>query len=229
MDRMKEVIEFFKDPKKKSLTQLGIYFIFFIFVFIVLSGSPETPIQVDKNTQEKTAIETYKDMYSYTYKVTYTNLDKIDIIEGTYYKDKSLFNYNNSKYYYEDNLYIINNDLYYLSNIEYDITKIFNKNLYNIFSDLIEESKTTYKDGTIVINYTIDSNKIYKYLYGIEGNYTNLINVSITENENKINNILIDLTNLNINLTKIEIEYSYLDLITGLDFNKSNYTYEESL
>ena len=44
-----------------------------------------------------------------------------------------------------------------------------------------------------------------------------------------IESIIFDLTNLNMNLTKIEIEYSYLDQITSLSFNKENYTYKESL
>ena len=33
-------------------------------------------------------------------------------------------------------LYVINNDSYILSNIEYDVSKIFNKNLHTIFDNL---------------------------------------------------------------------------------------------
>jgi len=168
-------------------------------------------------------------MNGYIYNVNYTNIDKTDTILGTYYNNASTFTYNNQKYYYEDSLYAIDNDSYYLANIEYNISKIFNKNLYNIIKDLTEESKTTYKDGTIVTNYTIDSNKIYNYLFDLEGTYTNNVNISIKENSNEIHNIVIDLTNLGLNLTKIEVEYSYMNLIDKLDFNKDNYTYRESL
>ena len=70
---------------------------------------------------------------------------------------------------------------------------------------------------------------MYNYLYGLDSAYTNLVNVQIKENENEIHNIVIDLTNLGLNLTKIEVEYSYLNEITSLSFNKDNYTYKESL
>ena len=38
-----------------------------------------------------------------------------------------------------------------------------------------------------------------------------------------------NLTNLGLNLTKIEVEYSYMDQITSLSFNKDHYTFKESL
>lgn len=228
MEYIKKIREFLKDPKKKALTQLGIYFVFFIFVFILLNGGNDNvvtpPVEETKNP-----LEIYNDMNGYIYKVTYTNINKVDVIEGTYYNKASLFTYNNLKYYYGDSLYVIDNDTYYLSNIEYNISKIFNNNLYNIIKDLEEESKTTYKDGTVITNYIIDSNKIYNYLFDTESIYTNTATISIKENQNEIHNIVIDLTNLNMNLTKIEVEYSYLDQITSLSFNKENYTYKESL
>lgn len=228
MEYVKKIKEFLSDPKKKSLTQLGLYAIFFIFVFIFLNSAEKTT-SVPKIEETKTPLEYYSDMTGYIYKTTYTNKDKVDIIEGSYYDNKSIFTYNNIKYYYEDALYIIDNDSYYLGNIEYDISKIFSNNFDSIIEELEEESKTTYKDGTIITSYTIDSNKMYNYLYGLDSTYTNLVNVQIKENENQIHNIVIDLTNLGLNLTKIEVEYSYLNEVTSLSFNKDNYTYKESL
>jgi len=227
MGYIKDIKEALKDPKKKSLTQLGLWLIFFIFVSIILRNADSSNPPIVE--EPKTSMETYESMNGYIYNVNYTNIDKTDTILGTYYNNASTFTYNNQKYYYEDSLYAIDNDSYYLANIEYNISKIFNKNLYNIIKDLTEESKTTYKDGTIVTNYTIDSNKIYNYLFDLEGTYTNNVNISIKENSNEIHNIVIDLTNLGLNLTKIEVEYSYMNLIDKLDFNKDNYTYRESL
>lgn len=229
MEYIRSIREFLKDPKKKALTQLGLYAIFFIFVFILISGGNSSESTSTLVEETKTPIEFFEEMKGYTYKLTYTNIDKIDVIEGTYYDNKSLFTYNNLKYYYEDSLYIIDNNTYYLSNIEYNIFKVFSSNLSTIIKDLEEESKTMYKDGTVVTNYNIDSNKIYNYLFENESTYNNLSSISITETQNEIHNIVIDLTNLGINLTKIEIEYMYLDKVTGLDFNKDNYTYKESL
>ena len=178
MNYIKNMREALKDPKKKALTQLGLYAIFFAFVFILVGISKNVPSNqiID---EYKTSKEVYEDMISYDYKVTYTNIDKIDIIEGTYYNNASLFTYNNLKYYYEDSLYAINSDSYSLANIEYNILKIFNNNLYNIFNDLEEVSKTTYKDGMVVTNYTANSNKIYSYLFDAESTYTNNVNINI--------------------------------------------------
>lgn len=226
MEYIRKVKEFLKDPKKKALTQLGIYAIFFIFVFALLNSSSNNTQPLE---EPKTPIESYEEMQGYNYKVTYTNMDKIDIVEGTYYDNKSLFTYNNQKYYYEDSLYIIDNDSYYLTGIGYNIPKIFSKNLISIINELEEESKTAYKDGTLVTTYTIDSNKMYNYLFELESNYDSLVTISITESEEEIHNIVIDLTSLGLNLTKIEIDYTYINMITNLDFNKENYTYKESI
>lgn len=228
MNYIKQVKEFLKDPKKKALTQLGIYAVFFIFVFILLSMNGNNT-KVNPIEEEKTPLEAYEQMKGYNYKVTYTSIEKTDTIEGTYYDNKSLFNYNGFKYYYEDNLYVIDNDSYYLSNIEYNVSKMFNNNLINIINELEELSKTTYKDGKIEINYTIDSNKIYNYLFELESSYDNLVNVSIVEIDNKIQNIVLDLSNLGLNLIKIEISYENIDEIENLNFNKDNYNYKESL
>lgn len=227
MKNIKELKEMLKNPKKKALVQLGIYAIFFIFVAILLRGTDNKPTKIIE--EQKSPIEFYEDMESYNYKVTYTNIDKVDTIDGIYVDNISIFNFNNFKYYYEEDLYIIDNDSYYLMDIEYNISKIFNNNLINIIEDLEEESKTTYKDGTIVTNYTIDSNKLYNYLFDLEYNYDNKCTITITENENEIYNIIIDATNLGLNLTNIEVEYSNMDMIEDLEFNIDNYTYKESL
>ena len=227
MKYIKELKEMLKNPKKKALVQLGLYAIFFIFVAILLRGADNKPTKIIE--EQKSPIEFYEDMESYNYKVTYTNIDKVDTIDGIYVDNISIFNFNNFKYYYEEDLYIIDNDSYYLMDIEYNISKIFNNNLINIIEDLEEESKTTYKDGTIVTNYTIDSNKLYNYLFDLEYNYDNKCTITITENENEIYNIVIDINNLGLNLTKIEVEYSYMNMIEDLEFNIDNYTYKESL
>ena len=227
MKYIKELKEMFKNPKKKALAQLGFYLIFFIFVAILLRGADNKPTKIIE--EQKSPVKFYEDMKSYNYKVTYTNIDKVDVIDGTYVDNISLFTFNNFKYYYEEDLYIIDNDSYYLMDIEYNISKIFNNNLINIIEELEEESKTTYKDGTIVTTYTIDSNKVYNYLFELESNYDNKCTIAITENENKIYNIVIDINNLGLNLTKIEVEYSYMNMIEDLEFNIDNYTYKESL
>lgn len=228
MEFLRKVRENLKDPKKKSLTLLGIYFVFFVFVFIVLSGADNTSTSSIPEETNVSVMDNYKDMESYQYKFSYTDNGLINVIEGTYYNNTSLFNYKTNKYYLENNLlYIIDNDSYYISNIEYDVTKLFSSNLYSILTDLTEESITTYNDGTREINYTMDANKFYNYYFNVESSYQTVISLKVKEVDNNITNIVFDLTNLNISLNKVEIEYSNINNIKNLEFNKDNYTYRE--
>lgn len=228
MNFIKSIKEGLKNPKTKSLTMLGIYFVFFLFVFILLNSAENKNNEPIIEEKEKSTIDNYQTMESYQYKFNYINNGLSNIIEGTYFKDTTLFNYNNNKYYFENDLiYIINNDSYSLGNIEHNITKLFSKNLYNILVDLKEVSTTTYNDGTKEINYVMDSNKFYNYYYENISNYQNNIGVKIVKKDNNINSIIFDLTNLNISLSRIEIEYYNINNISNLEFNKDNYTYRE--
>lgn len=226
MSFFKDIKEKLKNPKTRSLTLLGIYVLFFIFVFLVLNSGSETSNYTYE--EKKSTIDNFKDMESYQYKITYTNTLSIDIIDGTYYKNTSLYNFNNNKYYFDINNYLIDNDSYYISVIQYNVSKIFNNNIYTIFENLEEISKTTYKNGMIEINYNLDSNIFYKYFYDLDSTYNNTVNVKITEKENYITSIFIDISNLNIDLKQIQIDYSNINNIQNLEFNKENYIYMES-
>lgn len=223
MNLLKKIRENLKDSKKKALTQLGLYAIFFIFVFVLLSNGNSSSTQANSQIQKST-FENYKDMTSYNYKAIYTSLNNVDVIEGTYLNNISLFTFQNNKYYFENQYYLIDNDLYYLSNVPYNIIKLFNTNLYNIFQYLEEESKTTYKDGKIETNYLIDTNKFYSYYYEQESQYQDKISIKIIEMDNFITQIELNLVNINDNLNNIIIQYNDINNITNLDFNKDNYT-----
>ena len=230
MNYFNKVKEYLKDPKKKSLTLLGIYVVFFIFVFAITSGSSE-PQSTSSPIEEKEKVsflDNYKNMKSYEYKFEFIEDNATKHIQGSYYSNTTLFNYNGLRYFYEnDLLYAIDNDSYYLSNIEYNITKLFNNNFYTILEQSKEDLKTTYNDNTSKINYSMDSNIFYNYIFGVESNYNSLTNLEITLKDNYIINISIDLTNLNLNLNKIQIEYNNINNIKSLEFNKDNYTYKE--
>ena len=225
MEFFKNIRENLKDPKKKSLMLLGFYALFFVFVFLVLKLSGTTSEVYDEKIES--TFDNFKNMNSYNFKINYYKQDSVDTVDGTYYKDKALIDYNSLKYYYEDNYYLIDNDSYYLSDIPYIVDKFFNKNFYSILDKLVEESKTTYKDGKIETVYTLDSNYIYNYLYGLDGLYESSVKIRITEINKTVTNISLDLTNLMTDIIKIDIEYSNINTITGLEFNKENYLYRE--
>ena len=230
MNYFNKIKEYLKDPKKKSLTLLGIYALFFIFVFAITSGSsePESISNYVEQKEEVSFLDNYKNMKGYEYKFEFIEDNATKSIQGSYYSNTTLFNYNGLRYFYEnDLLYVIDNDFYYLSNIEYNITKLFNNSFYTILEQSKEDLKTTYNDNTSKINYSIDSNIFYNYIFGVESNYNSLTNIEITLKDNYIINISIDLTNLNLNLNQIKIEYSNLNNIKSLEFKKDNYTYKE--
>ena len=217
MSFFRSIRENLKDPRKKSLTLLAIYAVFFIFVFLVLNtkdGSSNNIVNDDKKVN------------NYNFKVTYKLDNLIEQIDGSHYNDVILFKYNNESYFYKDNnVYKIKDNYYYNSQLKYDLNKIQINELYTLKDKLTEEYKTTYKDNTIEINYSIDSNTLYNYLYSKESNLSNTSYIKVTNKDNKIKNITIDLNSLNIFIKQIEVEYTDIDSISEIDL--SNYTYGE--
>ena len=63
MKYVQNIKENLKDPKKKALIQLGLYAIFFAFVFILVGISDEVPSDVVE--EYKTSKENYEDMSRY--------------------------------------------------------------------------------------------------------------------------------------------------------------------
>ena len=231
---MKKVIEFFKsirtnlkDPKKKSLTLLGIYFVFFVFVYIFINTSNSSAPVVEPE-KERPFSDYYLSMNSYKYKFSYTFKDSVKIAEGIYYKNTSLLTYDELKYYYEnDSFYLIDNNYYYLSDIEYNISKLFNNKLYEILKASTEKSKISYSDGTNELNYIVDSNVLCNYIFDDTVSYSGFVDLKIIQNSNKSITMKFDFTSLNINLKSIDLEYNDINSIKSLEFNKDNYTYKE--
>ncbi len=217
MSFFKSIRENLKDPRKKSLTLLAIYAVFFIFVFLVLNT---------KDSSSNNIVNNDKKVNNYNFKVTYKLDNLIEQIDGSYYKDVILFKYNNELYFYKNNnVYKIKDNYYYNSQLKYDLNKIQINELYTLKDKLTEEYKTTYKDNTIEINYSIDSNTLYNYLYNKESNLSNTSYIKVTKKDDKIKSLTIDLNSLNIFIKQIEVEYTDIDSISEIDL--SNYTYRE--
>lgn len=225
MDYIKQVRIWLKDPKKKSLTLLGIYFVFFVFVFLFLNSAVTQKTTVIEPQEEVSAEQSYKEMTSYNYKNKYTINGIVYEVVGDYVNGNSSFTYNLNKYYYENNIYYAQNiEEFNQTKFIQNIDKLFNVKLYTLIENLTEDSKTTYNDGTISKNYLVDSKMFYTYYYNVDKPLDNKISIYVFEEDNKIKSITIDLTALNEELTKIEIEYSNINNIASLEFNKDNYT-----
>ena len=195
-----------KDPKKKSLTLLGIYFVFFAFVIIVLrTGNTSNYTQNVNNSNETIS--------GYDYIIRNSN-NTIEI-QGTYKDNQNTFNYNGINYYKE------NNDLYIIENGEKKkIQELdFNIDIYSYqgIEKLIKSSKfiekTIYNDNKEKIIYNISAQKYFELL-DLENNCNELdcsiININITvESLDYINHVIIDLNEYNNN--NIEIFYSNIN------------------
>lgn len=187
MKFFKLIRENLKDPKKKSLTLLGVYAIFFISVFAILKAS-ETP----SSSIDLLEVKEKKNYTNYEYVFTiYDNEDTYKII-GSYVDDVNEIRYNDYKEETTD--------------IDYN---------YKLLKKIVEnsDSETRYKDSNIV-NYNITANKYFELMnkndYCIDKDCSMMISINMDENKS-INNTSIDLTNYYGYNYKIELEYNFLD------------------
>ena len=92
MNFIKNLSEGLKDPKKKALTKLVLYGIFFIFVFILIGsgGNNNTPTYIQEEENDTVA------SYEYVYKIN--NNEVISEVTGTLKDKEDIFNYNGLNY-----------------------------------------------------------------------------------------------------------------------------------
>lgn len=204
MNFIKKVRESLKNPKTRSLTLLGFYAVFFIFVFIVLSGgNSTTPNYIpEENTTEVSN-------YEYIYNIN--SNDIINTITGTLKNNEDVFNYNSLNYTKKDSII-------YLNGVETIIDFDVDKYKYNNIELLIENSdyNTIYKESDKVI-YNMSANE-YFTLLNEQSNCSNIdctiINVPITVESNEyIYHVIIDLSNYYGYKYQIEINYNNINKV----------------
>ncbi len=204
MEFIKKIIDGLKDPKKRSLTLLAIYALFFTFVFILIQNKTVKP-QSEIDTQKNDTITSY----NYSYKITEN--DNITEVYGIHDDLKVTFNYNGIDYYYDGKLYTIENE----NKIYHDeINTNVEPYSYSTIEELIKNSefieKTTYKDNKEKTVYNIQAQKYFDLMN--KQNNCELLDcintyISITvESLDYINNVIIDLNEYS--NYKVEINYS---------------------
>ena len=206
MSFLKKIKEWLGDPKKKALTQLGIYAIFFIFVFILIGsgGNSKTPTYIPEETNDTVS------SYEYVYKIN--NNEVINQITGTLKNNEDTFNYNGLNYKKVEGIIYFNNTPI---TIDFDIDRY----KYDKMQVLIEnsDSKTTYKDSNKIV-YNINANKYFTLLNEVNNCSAidcTIINVPITiESDTYINHVIIDLSNYYGYKYNIEINYNNINKIS---------------
>ena len=195
--------KFRKDPKKKSISLLIIYGIFFIFVFVYISGTK--PIN---NPNEINNIIT--SVSNYEYEIEFNINNEIININGTYLNNENKINIDN-KYNIVDNVINYNN---IIINTDLIINKFNYNSLDNFLKNYEYDSKTEYKDGNTKYEYNISNKDIANYLKEDikEGNTT----IQVYKKD-YINEISIDLSNYYNSSYMIKIKYNNINNIKSIN------------
>ena len=207
MEFIRKVREWLKDPKKKSLTQLGLYALFFVFVFILIGmgDNSSTPNYVPE--------ETNKDVVNYEYIYKINNNEIINQITGTLNNSIDTFNYNGLNYIKKEGIVYLNNTPV---TIDFDIDRYKYKNIELLIENA--DSKTTYTDSSKVV-YNMNIVEYFTLLNEVNNCSIidcTIINVPITvEKDNHINHVLIDLSNYYGYKYIVEINYNNINKISA--------------
>lgn len=210
-----------KDPKKRSLTLLGLYAIFFIFVFIFINSAPSNPtpkLPDDDNVGNNN--DTGKvDSYEYSYKISNNT-----IVSGVHKLNEDMFTYNNLKYYRKDNVIYFNDSV--VENFEFSIDKFSYETMEELLKECEFEQETTYKDGNKKTTYNINVQKYFAFLN--EFSVCDTVDCSTTfasltvDTKDYINSIVIDLTKYYGYSYLIEINYSNINNIEDIKTSTLN-------
>ena len=194
---IKRIREGLRDPKKRAITSLLLYGIFFVIVFLIIANSSE----VSKNYVPTTKDE----IIGYNYTIDIEENDNKLLINGVY-SDTESFSYNNNNYVIKDNLIYLN-DVVVDNPIKYNVKDYY----YDSIKELIDKSefieKTTYKDDSTKTIYNIKvEDFFYNTNYECLNNCLNNIVISVYESD-YINQVTIDLTSVNNYKYIIDIKY----------------------
>lgn len=209
-ERIKKIRENLKDPKKNALTQLTIYAVFFVLVFILIGISDSISKKQNVNYVEKPKEEAKISNYEYVYSINSNEV--INQIVGTLKEDEESFNYNNLNY-------IKKEGIIYLNNIPVTLDFDVDRYKYEKIELLIEnsDSKTTYTDSEKIV-YNMNVSEYFTLLNEpsncgiVDCTY---VNISMTvESDKYINHVLIDLSNYYGYKYIIEINYNNINKIS---------------
>lgn len=206
MEFIRKVREWLKDPKKKALTQLGLYAVFFIFVFILIGmgGNSSTSNYIKEDTNKEVT------NYEYIYKIN--NNEVINEIVGTLNNSEDTFNYNGLNYVKKEGVIYLNNTPI---TIDFDIDRYKYKNIELLIQNA--DSKTTYTDSKKIV-YNMNVVEYFTLLNEVNNCSVidcTIISVPITvEKDDYISYVSIDLSNYYGHKYIVEINYNNINKIS---------------
>lgn len=197
--------ELWSNKRYRSIIKLLFYFIFFVILFLILGSTPDETDYYQKKVK-------FADYVSYNFILNINVNDNIYSINGSRYYDMYQFSYGG------ENFKISFSDII-KSNLDKNIINSFNYDP-NLISNIIKNSnliseKKIISNNEIVKEYSIT---LTKYLNILDFNLTNyddndLILLNVTESDELVTKIELDLTNFYKNIEehyfKYEISISY--------------------
>lgn len=212
------------NKRYKSLIILGLWILFFAIVVLIVR------IQSDKikqyNDQQPVILsinEILENINSYSFTYQIQNDDETIIIDGTNYNEEFVVTLKEKRYYINDYVYLINGEKLVKQENPFEI----NFNVFNIqkIYNLIKNRNPLYE-----IKENNMTTSIYKVLlYEINEEMTDeTMEISITKSEDKIQNILLDLTQY-INCEQLRYKKFTLSIVIDdiNDISKFDYNVEE--
>lgn len=208
--------ELWKIPRYHALMVIGLYFLFFAIIFLILSFRK---IDTPKEIITKTTFENYQEMlnyeYTYTLKGIKNNVPFEDKIKGIYYHNKNTFEYLHNTYEIKDkNIYLKEEKIENL--FDFDIIHLEPIHILSYLEESIDKeivkNVVKYNDRTIKTEYKIQNLKENTFL-----------TILIYEKNNFIYQIELDVTDLlkrsDIQAYQIIIEYNNINQIVEYQNN----------
>lgn len=162
---MEWVKEFLKTPRGKGVLFFGIYFIFFLILFII--GRTSTPHPMVKEDYERgraysfSLIQIKSNNYSFDYQITIDDISSS--YKGTRNGDSEMFVYSangvDTSYYRNEDHYLVNqNNVWLKADNPYSYQEFLNAAYYDdMISRATYISKTDYDSGKVTVNFQISS------------------------------------------------------------------------
>lgn len=211
MKFIKNVRENLKNPKKKSLTLLGIYFVFFIIVFVLLSSAPTNEPIKNIEDEKKDVVTSYEYIYNLS------DINSSVEIKGTHKDTEDLFTYDGLKYYKKDNILYSyqNNKLKEIPSLNINIDNYNYDSIKKMIDSSVLIDETTYNDNSSKINYEINIDDYLNFL-NIEKTNLDITIPIIVSSSDYINEVSIDLTNYYKYQFLIKINYNNINKIDNI-------------
>ncbi|MDD2377304.1 MAG: hypothetical protein PHD10_01320 [Bacilli bacterium] len=229
----KKLKELWGIPRYNALMKLGLWVIFFIFVSAYINGNSyqsKNP-QSNNSDNKELAINNYKKMDNYRFSFKVTGISN-KTITGKKYKERLIINYNDKTYYNEEdiNYLIVEEKIDSIAELELpiDLNLLKPSDIYNLIKlGTLEEQINNVNNKSVGKKYLISNKRILMHYYDILSEDETSIELTAYEENNNINKVVIDFTNLNIgeNLTDLKgaiitIEYSNINSVLPFKYNK---------